>query len=393
MRFVHTADLHLGRKLNQMSLAQDMQVMLDQLVGLVVSEQASALVIAGDVFDTSVPPESAVRQWDAFVNEVVGVGSRVLVVSGNHDSGTRLAVGHELIARAGVHVAGDLAGEVVHVRIGPTDDCVTFWLMPFVRPADVRSWAAASGVDPSGAADYSLAVCLVTAAIRSHRDYLAGRNVLVAHQFVTAGSQCPERSDSERLTLGTLDNVDASVFDGFDYVALGHIHRPQRIGRDNIRYAGSPLKLSASEISSTKTFAVVDVPPSGPVEVRLVPVRPLRDFREERGGVEELVSRGADEPEEKRGDFIRAVVTDDDPIDVVTRLRRVWPNLAQIDFDNASTRALGAQAIASIEEATADVSELFSAFFCDQAGRDLTIDERNLVNDMLESVSRGGDAS
>lgn len=393
MRFVHTSDLHLGRKLDQMSLEGDMQAMLDQLTEVVSAEHASALVVAGDVFDAPVPPETAVRQWDAFATGIAARGVRLLVVSGNHDSGARLAMGHGLLSRAGFHVAGDLVGEVEHVSLGEGGELVTFWLVPFARPSDVRSWAHDLDVDAASVVDYTSALRLVLDHVRGSDDFSLGRNVVVAHQFVTAGSQAPERSDSERLTLGTLDDVDVSVFEGFDYVALGHIHRPQRIGRDSARYAGSPLKLSASEIPFAKSFAVVDVAPSGEVATRLVPVVPLRDFREVRGRVDELLGIAAGEPAAMRSDFVRAIVTDDDPLDVVARLRRAWPNLVRVDFDNASTRAVGAQTPSDIDRLTSDIPQLFSRFFCEQAGAPLTEAERELVVSALEDVSHGGDAS
>ena len=390
MRFVHTSDLHLGRKLAQMSLEPDAEHMLQQLFALVERSGSHALVIAGDVFESPNPPESAVRLWDRFITQMARRHMPVLVVSGNHDSGARLSMGSNLIALSGVHIAGELTGELEPVVM----ENVNFWLVPFVRPADVRAWAKAQGMDAGSVVNYDTALRLVLDVVRQHDAFAKRPNVCVAHQFVTNAGVSPERSDSEHLSLGTLDNVDYRVFEGFDYVALGHIHRPQRMGRDEVRYAGSPLKLSSSEINQQKSFAVVGIKQVGgrtQVKYRLVPMEPLRDFRQERGSVEELVRRGSQEDEAMRQDFVHAVVTDDDPIDVVARLRHVWPNLEQVTFDNAITRAAGIAEAPEEIDLKKGMRELFQEFFEAQAGKPLEDDEQKLVDDAFERVSRGGD--
>ena len=390
MRFVHTSDLHLGRKLAQMSLEPDAEHMLQQLSALVERSGSHALVIAGDVFESPNPPESAVRLWDRFITQMARRHMPVLVVSGNHDSGARLSMGSNLLALSGVHIAGELTGELEPVVV----ENVNFWLVPFVRPADVRAWAKAQGMDAGSVVNYDTALRLVLDVVRQHDAFAKRPNVCVAHQFVTNAGVSPERSDSEHLSLGTLDNIDYRVFEGFDYVALGHIHRPQRMGRDEVRYAGSPLKLSSSEINQQKSFAVVgikQVDGRTQVKYRLVPMEPLRDFRQERGSVEELVRRGSQEDEAMRQDFVHAVVTDDDPIDVVARLRHVWPNLEQVTFDNAITRAAGIAEAPEEIDLKKGMRELFQEFFEAQAGKPLEDDEQKLVDDAFERVSRGGD--
>lgn len=385
MRFVHTSDLHLGRKLAQMSLERDNECALSQLKDLVVRSGAQALVVAGDVYDSPNPAEAAVRLWDKFITEMSELGVPVLAVSGNHDSGARLAVASNLISRAGIHIVGELRGEVRPVVV----EGVNFWLIPFVRPADVRAWAQAQELDAGSVVGYESALRLVCDYIRSLPAFAGCPNVCVAHQFITNSGVHPERSDSEQLSLGTLDNVDRSVFEGFDYVALGHIHGPQHVGEETIRYAGSPLKLSSSEIKQHKSFTVVgikQVDGATQVKFRKVPVEPLRDFREVRGGVEELVSIAKREDERTREDFVHAVVTDDDPIDVVARLRRVWPNLEQVTFDNAITRAAGVDQLPKEVDIDKDMGALFREFFLAQAGKDLDEDEAKLVDAALEKA-------
>jgi exonuclease SbcD len=393
MRFVHTSDLHLGRKLAQMSLERDSEHLLSQLVDLVERSGAQALVVAGDVYESPNPSEVAVRQWDRFITRMAERRVPVLVVSGNHDSGARLSVGSDLMSLSGIHIAGELHGELAPVVV----DDVSFWLVPFVRPADVRAWAAELGLDAGSVINYDTALRLVLDHVRSLPEFKLHPNVCVAHQFVTNAGVSPERSDSEHLSLGTLDNVDCRVFEGFDYVALGHIHGPQRIGRDEVRYAGSPLKLSSSEIDQHKSFAVVGISKKDGatrVKFKLVPVEPLRDFRKEKGSVDELVRRAKQEDDRRRQDFVHAVVTDDDPIDVVARLRRVWPNLEQVTFDNALTRAAGTEDLPTEVDLTKNMGDLFYEFFEAQTGKPLEKDEKELVDNALEKVlAKGGDVA
>ncbi len=393
MRFVHTSDLHLGRKLAQMSLESDTRCVLEQLEELVARSKSQALVIAGDVFDAPNPPEAAARQWDRFITRMARAQVPVLVVSGNHDSGARMAVGADLIALSGVHIAGELEGVLEPVVV----DGVNFWLVPFVRPADVRAWATRMELDAGSIVSYHTALRLVTDHIRAQEAFSARPNVCVAHQFVTNGDKQPERSDSEHLSLGTLDNVDYRVFEGFDYVALGHMHGPQSIGVDTVRYAGSPLKLSSSEIDQHKSFVVVGIKTrDGAVRVkyRMVPVEPLRDFRCERGSVDELLRKAGQEDEQKRNDFIHAVITDDDPLDVVARLRHVWPNLEQVTFDNAITRASGVTDAPTEVDLDKNMGDLFREFFQKQAGKPLEEDEARLVDSAFEKVlAKDGDES
>lgn len=393
MRFVHTSDLHLGRKLAQMPLEQDCKYLLQQLKDLVERSESQALVVAGDVYESQNPAEAAVRMWDRFITSMAEAHIPVLVVSGNHDSGARLSVGSDLIALSGIHIAGELEGTLKPVVI----DGVNFWLIPFVRPTDVRSWASEQGLDAGLVINYETALRLVLDTVRATEEFGKRPNVCVAHQFVTNSGIKPEQSDSEHLSLGTLDNVDYRVFDGFDYVALGHIHGPQRMGRDEVRYAGSPLKLSSSEIRQNKSFVVVGISAHDGetrVKFRLVPVTPLRDFRLERGSVEDLVARAKQEDEHAREDFIHAIVTDDDLVDVTARLRRVWPNLEQVEFDNAITRAAAEEKLPAEIDLEKNMIDLFHEFFQMQTGKPLADDEAKIVSDAFEKVlTEGGDAA
>lgn len=396
MRFVHTADLHLGRRFAQMSLERDNGHMLSQLEAVVTDSCAQALVVAGDVYDAPNPPETAARLWGRFITRMASMSVTVLVVAGNHDSGARLAVASELVARSGVHIAGELTDDVSPVVVAG----VNFWLVPFVRPSDVRAWARSLELDPSPVTSYTTALGFVCDRIRSHPEFQLRPNVCVAHQLVTNGNVAPRRSESEQVSLGTFDGVNRHAFDGFDYVALGHVHDPQPVGTPVIRYAGSPLRLSVSEIGTRKSFVVVGMSDRNRARVatRFAPVEPLRELREVRGSVEELLDMAEREPEDVRNDFIHAVITDDDPVDVTARLRRAWPNLAQVTFDNAMTRAQGMQPTPMTTNVSVndgdDMGTLFRTFFEAQMGKPMDDDETRLANDALEAAfTEGGDAA
>lgn len=390
MRFIHTSDLHLGRRLGSWSLEADQAHMLGQLLAIVEDSAADALVVAGDVYDSPQPSEWAVRLWDNFLTQLAHRGTPVLVVGGNHDSGARLACGSALMAEAGVYVAGELGASPTPTNV--LVEGVRFWLVPFVRPADVRSWAAKTAPSPQDSlsakksmppeiSTYTQALSYVLDRARSQSDFGSTTNVCVAHQFVTVGASEPERSDSERLSLGTLDNVDSSAFAGFDYVALGHIHKPQQLGTSCVRYSGTPLKYSASEIGQHKGVIVVELDPTPGTRPRVerIPIQPLRDFRQVEGTMAELERLCTTEDDTHADDYMRAIVRDDNPLNVMERLRRLWPHMVEVAFDNASTQAQGVDSAGLAVSDMRNKSELFSAFFEAQAGRPLTTLEAEAV--------------
>lgn len=304
MRFVHTADLHLGRRIAQMSLEEDLEHVLAELADLVVRSRAQALVVAGDVFDSSDPQEGALRQWDRLVARMAESGVSVLAVGGARDAGS-LAEGSEPIARPGVRVATRLEGDVACAEVGG----VNFWLIPFVQPADVRTWARELGISWQDPFDAEAAMRLVCDHIRSLPAFSARPNVVVAHQLVVAGAAGSVRPGIAQTSPGTDEGLEAvgyTCFDGFDYVALGYLHDPQSVGRDTCRYAGSPLRLAASETTLPKSFTVVGVKETEEgvrVKTKIVEVAPLRDL-----SVELLTpAEPATPEEERREDPVQAV--------------------------------------------------------------------------------------
>lgn len=330
MKLFHLSDLHLGKRLNGHSLLEDQRYILERILDSVREEQPQAVIIAGDVYDKSMPSEEAVALLDDFLCRLSSLEKRpeVFVIYGNHDSAERLSFGNRLIEKSGVHLSPVFDGAIKSVKMSDEFGDVFFHLLPFIKPSDVRNAYGDAIVE-----SYTDAV---QAAI-SHLEYdSTQRNVLIAHQFVTDAV----RSESEDVTIGGLDNVNATAFEGFDYVALGHLHRPQAIpGHENIRYCGTPLKYSISEKEDKKGILVVEMGAKGTVTCRTIPLPPLRDMREIIGTYDELTLLKNYEGT-NREDYIHVVLTDEnDVMDAVGRLRVIYPNILSLEYRNKRTSA------------------------------------------------------
>ena len=374
MKLIHLSDLHLGKRVNECSMLEDQQYILGEILRIIDSEAPDAVLIAGDVYDKSVPSAEAVTLLDDFLVQLASRRVQTCLISGNHDSAERLSFGGRLMDAAGIHIApvydGAVAPVVLRDEIGP----VSVWLLPFLKPAHVRRWFPDAQIE-----SYTDAV----AAAIAHMDIDdSARNVLVTHQFVTGGT----RSGSEELSVGGTDNVDSGVFAPFDYVALGHLHGAQQIGRPTIRYAGSPLKYSFSEASQRKSVTVVTLGEKGAVDVRTVPLTPLRDLREIRGSYDELTARSFYEHTTYRSDYLHLILTDEqDVFDAVGRLRAIYPYLMTLDYDNARTRAAGAVAApAAMEQRTP--LELFEALYLQQNNQPMSDEQRAFAAQLMEEI-------
>ena len=377
MKFIHLADLHLGKRVCEVSMLDDQIYILEQILGLVRQHRADAVLIAGDVYDRPAPPPEAVAVLDDFLTKLQALGTPCLLIPGNHDSGERLAFGAQLLDRAGVYLAPVFDGHVRTVELQDPYGPVQFTLLPFLRPAQVRRYFPE--IAPG---DYEGAVRAVLSTVPAEPGM---RRVLLAHQFVTALGVPPERCESELASVGTLDNVDVSAFDGFDYVALGHIHGPQRIGRDTVRYAGSPLKFSFSEARHRKSVPLVTLGPKGQVEWELLPLTPKRDLREIRGSIASLL-----DPANRThtGDYLHITLTDDAVMDAMNRVRAAYPNTLRLDFDNALT-ALAQAPVPVRQPALRAPLTLFAAFYEQQNGQPMDADMQALAREMLEDVGEG----
>lgn len=374
MKFLHLADLHLGKRVNGFSMLEDQAHILRQILAILDDEQPDGVLIAGDVYDKSVPSVEAVGLLDGFLTELRARGVPVLLISGNHDSSERLAFGGRVMDSCGIHISpvydGALAPVTLHDTFGP----VHVWLLPFVKPAHVRRWFPDADIE-----SYTDAVAEAVA----HMDIdTAARNVLVTHQFVTGGA----RSGSEELSVGGTDNVDSGVFAPFDYVALGHLHGAQHIGRETIRYAGSPLKYSFSEARQHKSVTVVTLGEKGDVQVRTVALTPLRELREIHGSYDELTARSFYEHTTYRSDYLHLILTDEqDVFDAMSRLRTIYPYLMTLDYDNARTRAAGGMSVPAETERRTPL-ELFEALYQRQNHRPMSEVQRAYIAQLMEQI-------
>lgn len=374
MKFLHLADLHLGKRVNGFSMLEDQAHILRQILAILDDEQPDGVLIAGDVYDKSVPTVEAVELLDGFLTELRTRGVPVLLISGNHDSPERLAFGGRVMDSCGIHISpvydGALAPVTLHDTFGP----VHVWLLPFVKPAHVRRWFPDADIE-----SYTDAVAEAVA----HMDIdTAARNVLVTHQFVTGGT----RSGSEELSVGGTDNVDSGVFAPFDYVALGHLHGAQHIGRETIRYAGSPLKYSFSEARQHKSVTVVTLGEKGDVQVRTVALTPLRELREIRGSYDELTARSFYEHTTYRSDYLHLILTDEqDVFEAISRLRTIYPYLMTLDYDNARTRAAGGMSVPAETERRTPL-ELFEALYQRQNHRPMSEVQRAYIAQLMEQI-------
>ncbi len=374
MKFLHLADLHLGKRVNGFSMLEDQAHILRQILAILDDEQPDGVLIAGDVYDKSVPSVEAVELLDGFLTELRARGVPVLLISGNHDSPERLAFGGRVMDSCGIHISpvydGALAPVTLHDEFGP----VHVWLLPFVKPAHVRRWFPDADIE-----SYTDAMAEAVA----HMDIdTAARNVLVTHQFVTGGT----RSGSEELSVGGTDNVDSGVFAPFDYVALGHLHGAQHIGRETIRYAGSPLKYSFSEARQHKSVTVVTLGEKGDVQVRTVALTPLRELREIRGSYDELTARSFYEHTTYRSDYLHLILTDEqDVFDAMSRLRTIYPYLMTLDYDNARTRAAGGMSVPAETERRTPL-ELFEALYQRQNHQPMSEVQRAYIAQLMEQI-------
>lgn len=327
MKFMHISDLHLGKRVNEFSMIEDQEYILQEILQIAKKEKMESLLIAGDVYDKSVPSAEAVQLLDEFLTRAASMGISVFLISGNHDSAERLSFGSRLLREAEkIFISPVFDGVVEPIRMLDLYGPVNVWLLPFIKPATVRRFFQEEEIS-----SYDDAFRLVVESLKVNPKE---RNILVAHQFVTGAARC----ESEEVSVGGLDNVDASVMDGFDYVALGHIHGPQHIGREAVRYCGTPLKYSFSEAKHEKSVTMIDMREKGNLEIRTVGLKPLRDLREIKGTYEEVTLKENYE-DTNVYDYLYITLTDEEDIpNVMERLRVIYPNLMKLDYDNRRTR-------------------------------------------------------
>lgn len=378
MKLIHLSDLHLGKRVNEFSMLEEQTYILKRILAIVDDEKPDGVLIAGDVYDKGVPSAEAVALCDDFLTRLAARKLPVFMISGNHDSPERLAFGSRLMDKSGVHIAPVYRGAVEPLTLSDEYGELHIWLLPFLKPAAVRPFFEGRIIE-----SYTDAV---GAAIEAMPVDPAARNVLVAHQFVTGSRRCA----SEEISVGGSDNVDAVLFDVFDYVALGHIHTPQRVGRESLRYCGSPLKYSFSEAGRDKTLTVVELGEKGNVAVRELPLCPRHDLREIRGSYKELTRKSYYDGTGLQNAYLHVTLTDEQDIpEAVGKLRAVYPLLMKLDYDNTRTRA-GGEVLPAEDTEQKTPLELFAEFYEKQNGQPMTTEQSALVARFIEKIWGAG---
>lgn len=376
MKLIHLSDLHLGKRVNEFSMLPDQEYILLQIINKIDEVKPDGVIIAGDVYDKSVPPAEAVQLFDRFLTMLMKRQLFVLVISGNHDSPERIAFGSQLMRHSGVYMAPVFSGQIEPIVKTDADGEVVFYLLPFVKPAHVRRFFPEAEIN-----SYQDALKVLTESLEVD---FKKRNVVVAHQFITGA----ERSDSEEISVGGMDNVDASIFEAFDYIALGHIHRPQYIKMDKLRYSGSPLKYSFSEAAHKKSVTVVDLGAKGAVSITTLPLVPQYDLREIKGTYDEVTARSFYQ-NSNINDYLHITLTDEEDIpEAVGKLRVIYPNLMKLDYDNKRTREN--QTITGVDEMT-EKSPLQHVmdFYEKQNNQEMSPEQEAFTAQLFEKILEG----
>ncbi|MCR5600297.1 MAG: exonuclease SbcCD subunit D [Ruminococcus sp.] len=378
MKFIHLSDLHLGKRLNEFSLIEDQEFILREIYSIINEEEPDFVVIAGDIYDKAVPSAEAVHLFDRFLTHISERTGQVFVISGNHDSAERIAFGSRIMDKSGIHMSPVFEGRIEPVVLNDEYGEFRVYMLPFIKPVSVRRFFEDKTVE-----SYTDAV---NAAVDAMNVDYSVRNIAVAHQFVTGALKC----DSEEISVGGMDNVDSSAFDGFDYVALGHIHSPQNVGSERIRYCGTPLKYSFSEEKQQKSVTVVEIREKGWLNVREVPLSPKRDMRKIRGSFEYVCSKECSSTGDIN-DYLHVVLTDEEEIpEVLGKLRIVYPNIMSIEYDNQRTRSSHGSLGAAEAEKKQPI-ELFEEFYRFSNGSDMSEKQHELIQSLIEKIWEGGE--
>lgn len=373
MKFIHLSDLHLGKRVNEFSMLEDQEYILTKIINIIDDQKPDGVIIAGDVYDKSVPSAEAVELFDDFLVKLSNRNLKVFVISGNHDSAERIAFGGRLMDKSGIYMSPVYDGKIEPITVSDNFGDVNIYMLPFVKPANVRRFYPESEISS------------YTDAIKTIIDDMSidesKRNILITHQFVTGAS----RTESEDISVGGTDNVDASVFEKFDYVALGHIHRSQKCTSDYIRYSGTPLKYSFSEANDKKEVIILDIKGKGTIELSFVPLVPKRDMVEIKGKYEELTLKSFYENTSYSEDYMHITLTDEDDIpDVLTKLRVIYKNIMKLDYDNQRRHSVEINGADNVERKSP--FDHFGEFYEMQNGQALSEEQSEFMTEIIEQI-------
>lgn len=370
MRFLHLADLHIGKRVNGFSMIEDQKFVFEQVYNVIENEKIDGIIMAGDIYDKPVPSAEAVKLFDEMLTRLVSINLPIFVISGNHDSAERIGFGSDILSAAKVYMSRVYNGNLQKIELEDDYGKINVYLLPFIKPATVKNiYKEAEIKDYDDALEYVLS---------QEKIDETKRNVIVSHQFVTGAM----RSESEEVSVGGLDNVSVENYEAFDYVALGHIHRAQQMGRESARYAGTLLKYSFSEEKHNKSMTIVDLKEKGNIEIKEIPVKPLHDLKTIKGKFSKITSEEFYK-ELKKEDYYRAVLTDEDDIlNAIGKLKSIYPNLMSMEYDNTRTRSYSVVDNVETEEAKSPL-DYFEKFFEKQNGRKMSEKQRDYLLEIL----------
>lgn len=370
MRFLHLADLHIGKRVNGFSMIEDQKFVFEQVYNVIENEKIDGIIMAGDIYDKPVPSAEAVKLFDEMLTRLVSINLPIFVISGNHDSAERIGFGSDILPAAKVYMSRVYNGNLQKIELEDDYGKINVYLLPFIKPATVKNiYKEAEIKDYDDALEYVLS---------QEKIDETKRNVIVSHQFVTGAM----RSESEEVSVGGLDNVSVENYEAFDYVALGHIHRAQQMGRESARYAGTLLKYSFSEEKHNKSMTIVDLKEKGNIEIKEIPVKPLHDLKTIKGKFSKITSEEFYK-ELKKEDYYRAVLTDEDDIlNAIGKLKSIYPNLMSMEYDNTRTRSYSVVDNVETGEAKSPL-DYFEEFFEKQNGRKMSEKQRNYLLEIL----------
>jgi exonuclease SbcD len=375
MKLLHLSDLHIGKRVNEFSMLEDQEYILTKIINIIDDEKPDCVIIAGDIYDKSIPSADAVQLFDEFLVRLSKRNLKIFVISGNHDSPERIAFGGRLMNVSGVYMSPVYDGNALPISLSDEWGTLDIFMLPFIKPAHVKRFYPEDTID-----SYTEAIKI---ALNKMPLNTSNRNILITHQFVTGASRC----ESEDISVGGSDNIDVSVFENFDYVAMGHIHSPQSIGMDKVRYSGTPLKYSFSEANHIKSVTIVNLMEKDNLQIRTVPLIPKRDMREIKGDYMNITAKRFYEGTNTE-DYIHITLTDEEDIpDAIGKLRVIYPNIMKLDYDNKRTRSnsiiLGADSIDQRQPI-----ELFSEFFELQNNQPLSTEQHIFVSKLIEKIWR-----
>lgn len=376
MKILHTSDLHIGKRANEYALLEEQEFVLKQIIDIAQSEKPDAIILAGDIYDKSIPSAEAVSLFDDFLVNLAKLGKDIFIISGNHDSAERIAFASRIMEASKIHLSPVFNGKIVPIILNDGETELAVYMLPFIKPAIVQHFAD----EGTEIKTYDEAMRYVISQMGIDK---SRRNILVTHQFITNA----ERTESEDVMVGGLDNIDASAFDGFDYVALGHLHRPQSCGKETIRYSGSPLKYSFSEVNDKKSVTIIEINGEETPIITERPLTPLHEWFDLRGSYDELTAKAFYDGKGYQEAFVRITLTDEDDIpDGMRKLKSIYHRLMELRYDNKRTRA-GMTSIGKPMDVEAlQPDKLFGDLFEKQNGQALSEEQKRYMNETIETI-------